>query len=64
MKKKIITLRKISTGGILNIEGKSATDIISTKGLNPLDWEEFKAQPEREDTQLGDNQRDGREEDN
>ncbi|MBA7530412.1 hypothetical protein ES705_22619 [subsurface metagenome] len=53
MTTKLITLRNISTGGLLVIEGKNADEIIKRKGLDPLNWEEFRPEPESEDAPVG-----------
>ncbi len=58
MTKKLITLRKISTGGTLIIVGKNAKDVIKARGLDPTDWEEVNPEPESEDKLSGDNQGD------
>ena len=64
MTKKLITLRKISTGGTLIIEGKSAKDVIKAKDLDPTDWEIVEPRSESEVDPDGDNQGDARPEDN
>lgn len=64
MKLKEITLRKISTGGILISFGKSAADIIKSRNLDPSDWEESRVATPSEEQPSGDNQGDARPENN
>ena len=61
---KQFTLRKISTGGILKIEGRTAKAIIKAKNLDPSDWEEVKEYTKSEVEKLGDSEGDAGSEDN
>lgn len=58
MASKMITLRKISTGGILLVRGKSVKDVIKSMNLDPSDWEDRWPAYESEGTELGDNKGD------
>lgn len=59
MPNKLITLKKISTGGTLIIAGKSAKDVIKAKGLDPSDWEEVIEEPGSEEEPIGDTKNHG-----